>query len=112
MNEAISPLVVDTTITFNPIRVEMERGLGPDQQPPVSSKYYRWSKENKNRYLDNVVFWNSNYSARVRYSQEGAWDLEKQTQCSDDGDPEAGISFGCFPNMKLKEEITEMVDKE
>ena len=42
--------------------------------------------------------------ASVRYSQEGAWDLEKQTQCSDDGDPEAGISLACFQYMKLKEQ--------
>ena len=52
MNEAISPLGVDTTITFNPIRVEMERGLGPDQQPPVANIV----GGQKNRYLDNVVF--------------------------------------------------------
>lgn len=54
MNEAISPLVVDTTITFNPIRVEMERGLGPATSS-LQSVANIIGGQKKIR-IDNVVF--------------------------------------------------------
>ena len=54
MNEAISPLVVDTTITFNPIRVEMERGLGPATSSHQSVANIIGGQ--KKIRIDNVVF--------------------------------------------------------